>query len=110
MVKFPKNKYCTIADCKTKFTHSTGSHNPFFSIDEFGDVNGTDNSGTKRKKHIIEKNGNIINNKNNSYISMYWGFGIFVVLRNKNGIIEKLETEQNVYYYNFIKDLTEIKI
>ena len=31
-----KSKHCTITNCKSKHTHPTGSHHKFFELDEYG--------------------------------------------------------------------------
>lgn len=108
---FPKHKYCTISDCKTKFTHDTNSHDSFFSLDEFGSYDGPDKYGIRKRRATIEKNKKLIENKLNTYISMYWGMGITIIFRNKNGIIEKLETEETRgnTAKEFVKGLIKIK-
>jgi hypothetical protein len=103
----PKEKHCTIQSCKSKHTHSTKSHQPFFSIDEFGEASGPDKYGIKARYNKIILNGKLVENRPNTYIAMYWGMGNTIVFRNIEGVVEKLETAGN--YSNFIQGLKEIK-
>lgn len=103
----PENKHCTVSSCKSKHTHSTESHQPFFSKDDFGGSNGPDQHGITARYHQIMKNKELIKNCPNTYISAYWGMGNVIVFRNRGGKIEKLETEGD--YTNFIIGLKEIK-
>lgn len=103
----PSNKHCTISSCKTPHTHSTGSHHSLFSTDENGGSLGPDQYGIKnRYNEILKKGPEIIKNYNNSYIALYWGMGTTFVFRNKDMVIEKLETESD--YSNFVKGLRKI--
>lgn len=103
----PKEKHCVVLSCKSKHTHSTASHHPFFSKDEFGGANGPDKYGITARYNKIIANGEIVKKYPNTYISMYWGMGNTIIFRNVNGKIEKLETEGD--YTNFVKGLKEIK-
>ena len=106
-MELPKEKHCTILSCKAKHTHSTKSHQPFFSQDNYGGVNGPDRYGITARHAEITENSKLINNLPGSYIAMYWGMGTMFVFRNVGGKIEKLETTGN--YSNFVHGLKEIK-
>lgn len=100
--------YCKVKSCKTRFTHSTGSHHPFFSEDEYGGASGPDTHCVRRRyNEILKKGPEIIKKYNNAYIAMYWGMGNMFVFRNIDGVIEKLETEGD--YSHFVKGLRQIK-
>lgn len=105
--EIPKEKHCTIASCKSKHTHQTQSHHPFFSKDDYGGANGPDTHGVKARYNKIINNQKLLNGLPNTYIAMYWGMGNMIIFRNVNGKIEKLETER--HYSHFVKGLREIK-
>lgn len=105
--ELPKEKHCTIQSCKSKHTHQTQSHQPFFSKDEYGGANGPDKYGITARYNKIILNGKIIENLPNTYIAMYWGMGNMIVFRNRGGKVEKLETEGD--YTHFVNGLKEIK-
>ena len=111
--QLPTNMHCTVPTCKTKYIHSTQSHNDFFSKDKFGSATGPDKYGILARKKYIEINGpEMVKQKNNSYIAMYWGQGNVFIYRNKNGEIQQLEHEYGVneeQYNNFVTGLQQIK-
>lgn len=102
-----KEKHCNVPSCKSKHTHSTLSHKPFFSQDMYGGSNGPDMYGITARREEITKKSRLINDFPNTYIAMYWGMGIMIIFRNVNSKIEKLETEND--YSHFVKGLRQIK-
>lgn len=106
----PDHLHCRVMSCLSKNTHSTGSHHPFFSEDEHGDLNmGPDKYGIRQTYSDIQKYGeNMVKDILNSYYSGYWGQGLFVVVRNKNNVIETTSIDGDPQNDPFVKNLKKI--
>jgi hypothetical protein len=109
----PISKWCTVEDCKIKSTHNTASHQELFSKDEFADEDSPDYYGIKRIQHDSKIKGeNLVKDKINTFVKFYWGLQNYIVIRNKNGIIETKaisgEGKFGIYSDMFILGLMEI--
>jgi hypothetical protein len=104
----PEHLHCKHPSCKTKFTHSTNSHQELFSKDKFGGLSGPDQYGiTARAAYINEYGPKCVQGIPNSYTTMYWGMGNTFIFRNIGGKIEHIDTEGN--YDEYVKGLKYIK-
>ncbi len=105
-----KENWCKIKDCKTRYTHNTNSHQDFFSEDLYGDYNGPDYYGIRKRNEDAKINGaRFIKDKNNSFVKIYWGMSDFVYTRNKNGVIESKVMGIDSHNDEFVAGLKEYK-
>ena len=109
----PKEKYCTIPTCKSKSTHSIGSHHKFFEYDEHGGlldlsephknfIRGPDIYGIKKRFADTKKEGlELVLAYPNSYVKYWMGMGVLDIYRNVNGLIEKKSFEAGSELYEY---------
>ncbi len=89
---------------------NTNSHQDFFSEDLYGDFNGPDYYGIRKRNEDAKINGaRFIKDKNNSFVKIYWGMSDFVYTRNKNGIIESKVMGIDSHNDEFVAGLKEYK-
>ncbi len=108
----PKENWCKIADCNIRQTHTTMSHNEFFSKDKFADLEGPDKYGIRQQSDEAHSKGySLVKNINNSFTNIWWGMGNYIFTRNINGKIEQkvIDCNSNKEIYEFTKNLKEIQ-
>ncbi len=110
----PNELHCTNNKCKCKSTHTTGSHESFFELDEYADLSGPDKYGIRRRfAESKEKGIKLVSNNINSYARFYVGMGLEDVYYNINGNIGKKTFEYTSDFYDelklFTKNLRELK-
>lgn len=103
----PEEKQCQIYGCKSKQTHSTGSHHKFFESDEHGGLSGPDQYGITKRFVDTEKEGfNLVSRNPNSFIKYWMGMGQIDIYRNLYGVIEKKSFDVGYGYEEKIKQFT----
>jgi hypothetical protein len=107
----PSNIHCSVNGCLSKDTHTTGSHEEFFSKDKHGSLSGPDQYGITARRKDGETDGrNLVKSKPGTFTNCYWGMGILIITRNLNGVIsvEDIDCTDKTSISKFTKGLTEI--
>lgn len=71
----PQHLHCAVNDCKSKNTHSTSAHQPFFSQDLYGTLRGPDQYGITKHARENELRGEQLARKSRDINQIILGNG-----------------------------------